>query len=161
MPQRPPVTPAVRILRAAGIAYSEHVFSYDRFPGAMGAAEALGVDPHQVIKTLVMETDDGSGVIVLMHGDREVSIKSAARVFGAKTLKPARAREALRWTGYQFGGTSPLGMRTQLPILVEQQIASLSRVYVNGGRRGFLIGMTTGDLLKLFEHRLGDIAVAP
>lgn len=154
-----PVTQAIRQLRAAGVGYSEHPFDYERHPGAQGAAEALGVDPHDTIKTIVFVSDDGSGAVVLMHGDFEVSVKKLARVMGVKTVRPATQREADRITGYQFGGTSPLGMRTRVPVFAHETLAQLERGYVNGGSRGFLIGIETSVLLDLTEARLADLAV--
>lgn len=149
MAAKPPVTAAVRALRAAGVDFTGHVFDYDRHPGAMGAAGFLGVDPHMVIKTMVMRTSDGDGIVVLMHGDREVSTRELARQLGLKGVEPAGEREATRWTGYQFGGTSPFGLRRELPIHMERTVADLDRVYVNAGKRGFLVELSAGDLVRV------------
>lgn len=157
--RRAPATAAIRVLRDAGVAYSEHVFDYQRYPGAEGAAEALAVEPHSTAKTIVFTTDGGEGVVALMHGDLEVSTKKLAREMGVKTVRPATEREAGRYTGYRFGGTSPLGMRTDLPVFAQSGLAELDTVYVNAGSRGFLIGITPDVLFDLVGARLADVAV--
>lgn len=159
MAERAPVTQAVRALRAAGVEYSEHVFDYERFPGAVPAAEALGVDPHQTAKTIVFTTDGGGGAVVLMHGDREVSTKKLARVMAVKSVRPATQREADRLTGYQFGGTSPLGLRSDPRVFCQETLSGFDLVYVNGGRRGFLIGIDPKTLIDLTGARLVDVVV--
>ncbi len=156
--KRAPVTPATRAIRAAGLVYSEHLFDYQTHPGALGAAEAIGVDPHQVVKTLVMSTDAGEGLLVLMHGDRKVSTKSLARLMGAKRVGPADADQARRWTGYTFGGTSPFGTRRRLPVYAEETIAGLPRAYLNAGRRGFLVGLDPRAMLTALEAELVNVA---
>lgn len=157
--RRAPSTTAVRVLRESGLEYSEHLFDYDRFPGAIAAAEALGVDPHSTVKTIVFTTDEGEGVTALMHGDLEVSAKKLARAVGTRSIRPATQREADRFTGYQFGGTSPLGMRTPLPVFAQETLAGIDPVYVNGGSRGFLVGMNADDLIVLAGATVADIAV--
>jgi Cys-tRNA(Pro) deacylase len=149
----------VRVLREADVDYSEHVFDYKRYPGAEGAAEALGVDPHSTAKTIVFTSDSGEGLLVLMHGDLEVSTKKAARALGMKSVRPATQREADRFTGYRFGGTSPLGTRTPLPVLAQQTLGDLETVYVNAGSRGFIIGIAPGILFDLTGALLVDVAV--
>lgn len=152
------MTPAVRAMRDAGLEYSEHLFDYQTHPGALGAAEAIGVDPHEVVKTLVMAIDAGNGVLVLMHGDRKVSTKSLARLLGAKRAGPAPANQARRWTGYEFGGTSPFGTRRRLPVYAEKTIADLPRAYLNAGRRGFLVGLDPKPMLADLEAKLVNVA---
>ena len=159
MAKKNPVTQAVHVLRAAGVEYTEHPFDYRRHPGAEGAAFALGIDLHHTAKTIVFTTEEGGGAVVLMHGDLEVSTKKLARVMRIKSVRPATQREADRLTGYQFGGTSPLGMRSSPPVLAHQTLASLERVYVNGGSPGFLIGIDIATLLDLTEARVADLAV--
>jgi Cys-tRNA(Pro) deacylase len=154
-----PVTRAVRILRDAGVEYSEHPFDYRRHPGAEGAATAIGVDPHHTAKTIVFVTDEDDGAVVMMHGDLEVSTKELARVMGVKTVRPATQREADRITGYRFGGTSPLGMRTTPPVFAQRTLTSLEVVYVNGGSRGFLVGIDPITLVTLTGARLVDVRV--
>lgn len=139
--------------------YTEHVFDYKRFPGAEGAAEFIGVDPHETAKTIVFTTGDGDGVVGLMHGDLEISTRKLAREMGVKTLRLATQREADRFTGYRFGGTSPLGMRSDIPVFAQESLADLDVLYVNGGSRGFLIGIDPILLVDLSRARLTDIAV--
>ena len=159
MVKKTPVTPAVRVLRAAGVEYTEHLFDYLSHPGAERAAAAIGVDPYRTAKTIVFITDQGNGAVVLMHGDAEVSTKKLARALDVKSVRPATQREADRLTGYQFGGTSPLGMRSDPPVLCQETLADLDTVYVNAGSRGFLIGMDLGVLVELTEALLVDVAV--
>jgi Cys-tRNA(Pro) deacylase len=156
---KPPVTPAIRALRAAGIEFAAHLFDYDRYPGAVGAADFLEVDPHLVIKTMVMRTSNGDGLLILMHGDREVSTKEAARQLGVKSVEPAGERDAGRWTGYRFGGTSPFGLRQTLAIYAERTIAGLDVVYVNAGRQGFLVEIRAEDLITVSGAELMNVAV--
>lgn len=156
--RRIPVTNAVRILREAGVDYSEHVFDYRQHPGAEGAAEALGVDIHLTAKTIVFTSDRGDGVVALMHGDLEVSTKKLARAVGVKTLRPANQREAGRFTGYQFGGTSPLGMKSDPQVYCQETLTTLDRIYVNAGSRGFLVGIDPSTLVALTGALLADIA---
>lgn len=157
--RRAPVTNAVRVLRQSGAAYTEHVFDYERYPGAAGAAEYLGVDPHLTAKTIVFVDDSGDGAVVLMHGDLEVSTKKLARVLGTKTARPANQREADRITGYQFGGTSPLGMRSSPSVVAQPTLVDLDLVYVNAGSKGFLVSLDPTTLVELSGARLADVAV--
>lgn len=157
--RREPVTPAVRAIRQAGIEYTAHLFDYDRHPGAAGAAEALGIDLHETVKTIVFETSAGGGVIVLMNGDHEVSTKTLARLMGVKSVKPAAVDRARKWTGYEFGGTSPFGTREKLPIFCHDEIAELDRIYINGGSRGFLVGMQVSELMRVLRPQIADLAV--
>lgn len=157
--RRAPVTAAIRALRASGVEYTEHVYDYQRYPGAAGAAEFIGVDPHLTAKTIVFTADDGSGAVVLMHGDREVSTKRLAREMGVKTARPATQREADHLTGYRFGGTSPLGMRTDSPVYAPTSLADLDRVYVNAGSRGLVVGLKASALIELTGAILVNVAV--
>jgi Cys-tRNA(Pro) deacylase len=153
-----PVTPAVRALRAAGIEYDEHLFDYQP-GGAVKAAEETGLDPHSTIKTLLLETSEGDPLIVLMHGDREVSTKALARHLGVKSVAMADPARAQRLTGYQVGGTSPFGVRTDLPIYVESTILDMDRVTINGGKRGFLVSMSTASLITVLSPEAVAIAI--
>jgi Cys-tRNA(Pro) deacylase len=157
--KREPVTPAVRAMRAAGVDYEPFLYDYERHPGALGAAEAIGVDPHLTVKTIVMETSNGEGVIVLMNGDHEVSTKGLARLLGVKSTKPASQQRGRRWTGYEFGGTSPFGTRESLPVYANGEIADMDRVYVNAGSRGFVVGMSASDLIRVLSPVLADLTV--
>ncbi len=159
MPSRDPATPAIRQLRGEGIVYEGHHYDYERHPGAMGAADALALEPQSTVKTIVFETSEGNGVLVLMNGDLEVSTKNLARVLRVKAVVPAGQRQARRWTGYEFGGTSPFGTRTVLPIYAHDQIARLEEIYINGGRRGYLVKIRTADLKRALQPRFEDLAI--
>jgi Cys-tRNA(Pro) deacylase len=155
---RSPVTPAVRALRAAGVEYEEFLFDYERYPGAHGAASYIGIDPHLTAKTIVFSTTDNTGVVVLMHGDLEVSTKKLARQIGVKGTQPATPEEGRRWTGYEFGGTSPLGMRTGLPVVAQHTLSWLDITYVNAGSRGFVIAVPPAVLFELTSAQLADVS---
>jgi Cys-tRNA(Pro) deacylase len=136
-----PVTPAVRMLRDKKIHFEPHLYDYQEHGGTARSAAELGVDEHSVVKTLVMETDKREPLIILMHGDREVSTKELARAIGAKTVAPCKPDVAQKHTGYMLGGTSPFGTRRSLPVYVERTIFDLSKIYINGGKRGFLVSI--------------------
>ena len=133
------MTQALRWLEAAGAAYEPVVYSYEEHGGTNHAAESLGLDEHACIKTIVLETDAKKPLIVLMHGDREISTKQVARIVGAKTVSPCSPETANRHTGYLVGGTSPFGTRKPLPVYVEESILELPEIAINGGRRGLLV----------------------
>lgn len=139
MSKTAPTTPAIRFLRDRGIAFTEHRYRYEERGGTRASARELGVPEHEVVKTLVMEDDRGEPLLVLMHGDREVSTKALARLLGRKSIAPCRPEVADRHSGYRVGGTSPFATRASMPVYVERTILDLSRVYVNGGARGFLV----------------------
>jgi Cys-tRNA(Pro) deacylase len=134
-----PVTPAVRYLRTKNIPFVAKLYDYVEKGGARESARQLGVDLHAVVKTLVFETNEKKPLIVLMHGDREVSTKNLARHLGVKSVEPATPEKASKLTGYLVGGTSPFGTRTEMPVYVEKSIYDLDRIYINGGKRGFLV----------------------
>ena len=134
-------TPATAWLRAQGVAFSEHVYDYVEHGGTAESARQLGVDEHSVVKTLVMQDERGQPLIVLMHGDRQVSTKNLARAIGAKSVEPCPPEVAQRHSGYQVGGTSPFGLRKAMPIYVEESVLALPRILINGGRRGYLVGI--------------------
>jgi Cys-tRNA(Pro) deacylase len=156
-----PSTPATRLLREKGIAYTEHLYRYEERGGTRASARELGVDEHAVVKTLVMEDDAGEPLVVLMHGDREVSTKALARQIGRKTVQICRPEVANRHSGYQVGGTSPLGTRKAMPIFVERSILELPRIFVNGGSRGFLVGIAPKDLAGVLSPTPVEVAIAP
>lgn len=135
------VTPAIRVLREHAVPFTEHAYRYEERGGTRVSSRALGVEEHAVIKTLVMQDDHGQPLIVLMHGDREVSTKNLARQIGARVVAPCDPAVAERHTGYQVGGTSPFGTRKAMPVYVEETVLALPRIYINGGRRGFLVGI--------------------
>ncbi len=157
--KKEPVTPAVRAIRAAGIAYTPHLFDYERYPGARGAADALGIDLHRTVKTIVFETSEGTGVVALMNGDLEVSTKTLARLLGIKSVHPAPAPRAKKWTGYEFGGTSPFGTKEKLPVFCNSEIAGLDRIFINAGSRGFLAEMAAVDLIGALRPELAELSV--
>lgn len=146
-----PVTPAVRVLRGAGIDFTDHPYAYEEKGGTAVSSRELGVDEHCVIKTLVMEDDRKQPLIVLMHGDLQVSTKELARLIGARSVEPCRPETAQKHTGYLTGGTSPFGTKKQLPVYVEETILELPRIYINGGKRGFLVGIAPADLMRLLQ----------
>ena len=142
-------TPAVHFLRRHGVEFSEHPYRYEDRGGTRVSARELGVDEHIVIKTLAMEDDERQPLIVLMHGDREVSTKQLARQIGRKTIEPCAASAVERHTGYVVGGCSPFGTRKPLPVFIERTILELDRVYVNGGRRGFLVSLAPSEIIRV------------
>jgi Cys-tRNA(Pro) deacylase len=158
---RHPATNAVRVLREHGVAFTHHPYDYEERGGTTLSARELGVCEHAVIKTLVMEDDAKQPMVVLMHGDREVSTKALARVLGVKTVANCSPTVADRHSGYQVGGTSPFGTRRAMPTYMERGIAALPYLYVNGGRRGYLVGMAPADLIRVLKPILADIATAP
>ncbi len=147
-----PSTPAVRLLRERGVAFNEHPYRYEEHGGTAVSARELGVDEHLVIKTLVMEDDERRPVIVLMHGDREVSTKALARQLGRRLVRPCPPEVAERHTGYRLGGTSPFGTRKPLPVYIERTILDLPRIYINGGSRGFLVSVSPVDLSTVLSR---------
>lgn len=146
-----PMTPAVRALRQAGIVFTEHPYTYVERGGTSTFAGEFGVDEHVVIKTLIMEDEAKRPLVVLMHGDREVSTKELARVLGVKSVRPCAPETAERHSGYIVGGTSPFGLRKPMPIYVEESILELPRIYINGGKRGFLVGLDPKDLARILK----------
>ncbi len=148
----------MRVLREHGVAVTEHSYDYVERGGTAVSARALGVPEHGVVKTLIMETDAKAPLIVLMHGDREVSTKSLARFLGVKSVAPCAPAVADRHSGYQVGGTSPFGTRRAMPVYMERTIAELPRIYVNGGRRGVLVGLAPADLIRVLSPVLVDAA---
>src|SRR5512143_2143981 len=156
--ERIPVTNAIRVLREHAVRYTDHPYDYEPRGGTSVSARELGVDEHAVIKTLVMEDERKRPMIVLMHGDREVSAKRLARFFDVKHIAPCEPAVADRHSGYQVGGTSPFGTRRALPVYMERSIADLPYLYVNGGRRGYLVGMAPADLVRVLAPVLVDAA---
>ena len=142
-------TPATEWLRAHGIVFSEHVYDYVDRGGTAESARQLGADEHTVVKTLVMRDERDEPLMVLMHGDREVSTKNLAREIGVKSVEPCTPDEAQRASGYQIGGTSPFGTRKALRVFVEASVLELPRILINGGRRGYLVGIAPGVLVEL------------
>jgi len=153
------MTPATSFLKARGIAYTEHEYEYVEHGGTEVPARALGVPEHHIVKTLVMEDEARKPLIVLMHGDRKVSTKNLARQAGRKLIEPCKPEVAQRHSGYQVGGTSPFGTRKALPVFMERSITALPAIYINGGRRGFLLKIATKDMLRVLAPQLVDVAL--
>ena len=153
-------TPATQTLRGAGIAFTEHPYDYVDHGGTAESAKQLGVDEHSVVKTLVMQDDKAQPLIVLMHGDRQVSTKNLAREIGAKSVEPCRPEVAQRHSGYLVGGTSPFGLRKAMPIYVEAGVLDLPKIHINGGRRGFLVGIAPQVLVDLLAAKPVRCALA-
>ena len=154
-------TPATQALRRAGIPFSEHVYEYLEHGGTAESARQLGVDEHAVVKTLVMQDDAARPLVVLMHGDQKVSTKNLARAIGAKSVEPCEPEVAERHSGYQVGGTSPFGTRKAMPVYVEESVLGLDRIYINGGRRGFLVGIAPSVLIRAIAARPVRCATHP
>jgi len=146
-----PVTAAIRFLRENEVDFIERPYEYEEKGGTETSARALGVDEHLVIKTLVMEYDQKRPLIILMHGDREVSTKALARVIGVKLITPCAPQVALRHTGYMVGGISPFGTKKRLPIYIEETILNLPKIFINAGRRGLLAEMSPSDLVRVLK----------
>ena len=150
---------AVRALRAAKVAFEPHSYAWHPHGGTRASAEALGVDEHVVVKTLIFEDDGRAPLCILMHGDREVSTKQLARVIGTKAVTPCAPETADRHSGYQVGGTSPFGLRKPMPIYMERSIALVPRIYINGGARGFLVAIDPGEAVRVLAPTLVDVAI--
>jgi Cys-tRNA(Pro) deacylase len=142
-------TPATAFLRAHGVSFSEHVYDYVEHGGTEESARQLGVPEHAVVKTLVMQDDKAQPLVVLMHGDKQVSTKNLARQIGAKSVEPCKPEVAQRHSGYQVGGTSPFGTRKAMPVFVEATVLDLAQICINGGRRGYLVGIAPQVLTQL------------
>jgi Cys-tRNA(Pro) deacylase len=157
-PDEYPITQAIRVLRAEKVTFTPHLYEYVEHGGTANSAASLGVDEHAVIKTIVLEDEKKQPLICLQHGDREVSTKNLARATGRKTITPCAPDTANRHTGYMVGGTSPFGTRKAIPIFIERSIVELPRVYINGGKRGFLVGIDPGEIIRVLRPTLVDAA---
>lgn len=154
-----PITPAIRVLRGKKIEFVPHVFDYVEKGGTKYSSETLGVDEHAVVKTLIFETSEKKPLIVLMHGDFQVSTKNLARFLNVKTVAPVSPDKANKLTGYLVGGTSPFGVKTKMPVYAESTIYDLPKIYINGGKRGFLVSIAPQDLDKALEIKKVAVAV--
>lgn len=154
-----PVTAATRLLKQSKVEFTLHLYNYEERGGTNVSARELGVDEHQVIKTLVMEDEQRKPLIVLMHGDQEVSTKELARSIGVKTITPCNPETALKQTGYQVGGTSPFATRKAMPIYIEKTITTLPRIYINGGKRGFLVSLTPQSVIDLLQPTMVEVGI--
>lgn len=155
-----PTTPAIRVLREKKVEFTPHVFDYVEKGGTRHSAEVLGVDEHAVIKTLIFETNEKKPLIVLMHGDRQVSAKNLARLLNVKSVSPAAPEKANKLTGYMVGGTSPFGVKTKMPVIAEKTIFELEKIYINGGKRGFLVSISPQVLRDVLKPEEVEIGVA-
>lgn len=153
-----PVTPAIRVLRQHKVDFSHHPYDYEEHGGTAISSRELGVDEHCVIKTLIMEDEAKRPLVVLMHGDREVSTKNLARLIGVKTITPCTPDVASKHSGYMVGGTSPFGTRKIMPVYLQASILDLPKIYINGGKRGYLVGIAPQVLLQLLAATPADIA---
>jgi Cys-tRNA(Pro) deacylase len=156
---KPTGTPATVFLLDKGVAFTEHPFEYVEHGGTAHTSQALGVPEHQVVKTLIMENEKAEPLVVLMHGDRKVSTKALARAAGMKRIAPCKPETATRHSGYLIGGTSPFGTRKAMPVFLERSVLDLTRIYINGGRRGYLLGMDSAELLRVLSPVLVDVAL--
>ena len=152
-------TPATAVLRQHGVAFTEHPYEYVEHGGATQSAEVLGFDPFSVVKTLIMQDQDAKPLIVLMHGNRKVSTKNLARQIGAKSVESCKPEVASRHSGYQVGGTSPFGTRRAMPVFIEKTILELPRIALNGGRRGYLIGIDPQVCVTLLHAKQVNCAI--
>lgn len=157
--EKTPVTAAVRHLRAEKVTFRDHLYAYEEKGGTAASSRELGVDEHAVIKTLVMEDENRKPLIVLMHGDLQVSTKELARVLGVKQVSPCSADVAQKQSGYLVGGTSPFGTRHQMPVYMEDSIATLSKIYINGGKRGYLVEIDPAELVRVLKPRLVTVGI--
>ena len=153
-----PETPATRFLRQHAIAHSNHLYAYEEHGGTEVSARELNVDEHAVIKTLIMEDENAQPLIVLMHGNRKVSTKELARQAGRKRIEPCKPEVANRHSGYLVGGTSPFATRKKMPVFLERTVLDLPLIYINGGRRGYLLGLHPHDLLRVLQPTLVEVA---
>ncbi|MEN9784429.1 MAG: hypothetical protein RJA24_1772 [Pseudomonadota bacterium] len=154
-----PSTPAVLALRAAKVEFTPHFYNYEDRGGTAVSSRELGVDEHAVVKTLIMQDEAAKPCVVLMHGDRQVSAKALARQMGVKRIEPCKPEVAERHSGYRVGGTSPFGTRRKMPVYLEQSILELPRLYINGGSRGFLVGLQPQALVDLLQPVPVNVAI--
>lgn len=157
--EKVPVTPAIRVLRAEKVIFSDHLYAYEEKGGTATSSRALGLDEHAVIKTLVMEDETGRALIVLMHGDLQVSTRELARQTGVKQISPCSADVAQKQSGYLVGGTSPFGTRHRMQVFMEESIAALPKIYINGGKRGYLVGMAPSELIRVLKPGLVTVGI--
>ncbi len=152
-------TPATQFLRKAGVAFGEHFYEYVEKGGTAVSSDSLGVPEHSVVKTLMMEDETRAPLVVLMHGDRKVSTKNLARQAGRKRVEPCKPEVAQRHSGYQVGGTSPFGTRKHMPVYMERSILQLETIWINGGRRGFLVSLAPGEIVRTIAPTLVEVAL--
>ncbi len=154
-----PDTPAVRLLHEAGVEYTDYYYAYEEGGGTAVCAKELNVDEHSVVKAIVLEAD-GKPLIVLMHGDMRASAKELGRIAGVKTIIPCAPQKVEEYTGYEVGGVSPFGTRMEIPVYMEETILNLRKIYINGGKRGYLVGMDPYDAVKILRPTLVKVGSA-
>lgn len=154
-----PMTPAIRVLQANKVSFEPHLYKYEEKGGTKHSASELGVEEHCVVKTLIMETDTKEAIIVLMHGDKQVSTKQLARIIGVKSVQPCKPDLADKKSGYKVGGTSPFGTKANMRVFMEESIAELDKIYINGGGRGFLVSISPQDAIRVLNPQLVAIGI--
>ena len=154
-----PITPAVRLLKSEKVEFTSHLYDYEEHGGTAVSARVLRVDEHAVVKTLVMEDENKKPLIVLMHGDMQVAGKQLARIISVKNILPCSPETAFKHTGYLVGGTSPFGIRSTMPVYMEETILDLSRIYINGGKRGYLVGIHPNDAVCVLKPVLVKVGI--
>lgn len=157
---KPAETPATTVLKKHGVRYTEHVYEYVEHGGTSVSSSSLGVDEHHVVKTLIFEDDARRPLCVLMHGDRKVSTKELARQIGAKRVAPCKPEDAMRHSGYQIGGCSPFGLRKPMPVYMEASVLAIERILINGGKRGFLVGLPPQEVVRIVNPTLVTVGLA-
>ena len=157
--EKAPVTAAIRELRAHKVEFTDHLYGYEEKGGTAVSARELGVPEHAVVKTLVMEDDDRNPLVVLMHGDLKVSTRELARIVGVKTIAPCNPDDANRHSGYVVGGTSPFGTRKEMPVYMEETILGLPKIYINGGKRGYLVGIAPQDAVRILSPTMVKVGI--
>ncbi|MBI3530731.1 MAG: Cys-tRNA(Pro) deacylase [Betaproteobacteria bacterium] len=157
--EKTPVTAAVRELRANKVEFTDHLYDYEEKGGTAVSARELGVPEHTVVKTLVMEDDDRNPLVVLMHGDLKVSTRELARIIGVKTIAPCNPDAANRHSGYVVGGTSPFGTRKRMPVYMEETILELPKIYINGGKRGYLVGIAPREVVRMLAPKMVKVGI--
>ena len=157
--EKAPVTAAIRELRAHKVEFTDHLYEYEEKGGTAVSARELGVPEHAVVKTLVMEDEDRNPLVVLMHGDLKVSTRELARIIGVKAISPCNPDNANRHSGYMVGGTSPFGTRKKMPTYMEETILGLPKIYINGGRRGYLVGVAPTEVVRVVRPKMVKVGI--
>jgi len=157
--EKAPVTAAIRELRAYKVEFTDHLYEYEEKGGTAVSARELGVPEHAVVKTLVMEDEDRNPLVVLMHGDLKVSTRELARIIGVKTIAPCNPDNANRHSGYMVGGTSPFGTRKKMPVYMEETILGLPEIYINGGKRGYLVGVAPSEIVRVLGPKMVKVGI--
>lgn len=157
--EKVPVTAAIRELRAHKVEFTDHLYEYEEKGGTAVSARELGVPEHAVVKSLVMEDEDRNPLVVLMHGDLKVSTRELARIIGVKTIAPCNPDNANRHSGYMVGGTSPFGTRKKMPVYMEETILGLPKIFINGGKRGYLVGVAPSEVVRVLGPKMVKVGI--